>query len=315
MADPTRPAASAPAGGARFVEDPSTCAKPDGWTRFVCFSDTHGKHDQMPQEHHLEADVLLHAGDFTNTGELTQVQSFSEWLRGYPATHKVVIAGNHDITFQPEFYEREWNRFHRQPYDCEEVRSALTGCHYLEDEMVQVAGYNVYGSPWQPAFCDWAFNLDPEGCRRAWEMIPPTEALPCPDVLIAHGPPSGILDKTFTGVRAGCPELKRAIRQRGVPVFLAGHIHEGYGAESDGVTLFLNASTCNLRYRPVQPPLVFDVPPPEELRRATAAAAAEARELAAGAGKRPSKTAVAGRWPPPRSRSASPPPLPGRGGP
>ena len=39
-----------------------------------------------------------------------------------------------------------------------------------------------------------------------------------------------------------------------------GHIHEGYGATTDGRTTFLNGSTCTFNYRPDNAPLVFDVP-------------------------------------------------------
>jgi len=41
---------------------------------------------------------------------------------------------------------------------------------------------------------------------------------------------------------------------------LFGHIHEGYGVTSEGVTTYANASTCTLEYRPDQAPLVFDLP-------------------------------------------------------
>ena len=34
----------------------------------------------------------------------------------------------------------------------------------------------------------------------------------------------------------------------------------GYGVTTDGVTTFVNASTCNYYYRPDQPPIVFDLP-------------------------------------------------------
>lgn len=37
---------------------------------------------------------------------------------------------------------------------------------------------------------------------------------------------------------------------------------EGYGLTTDGQTVFVNASTCTLRYRPTNAPLVFDVPLP-----------------------------------------------------
>jgi hypothetical protein len=41
-----------------------------------------------------------------------------------------------------------------------------------------------------------------------------------------------------------------------------GHIHEGFGATTNGETTFINASTCNYRYDRynLNPPIVFDVP-------------------------------------------------------
>lgn len=252
------------------VEDPASTAKPEGWTRFVCISDTHGKHGDIVEEHMYAGDVLLHAGDFTQSGEVGQCKSFAEWLDNYPAKHKIVIAGNHDITFEPEYYERAWTRFHPgRKMDCEEARAALTqsSCIYLEDRAVEVMGYNIYGTPYQPAFCDWAFNLEgSKALREAWSKIPGET-----DILISHGPPHGMGDLCFHGDRVGCRDLLATIRRNHIPISVAGHIHEGYGVIEDGETMFVNASTCNLKYRAVQPPIVIDVPPPEMLRQATVA--------------------------------------------
>lgn len=38
------------------------------------------------------------------------------------------------------------------------------------------------------------------------------------------------------------------------------HIFIGYGVTTDGHTVYINASTCNLQYRPIHAPIVFDVP-------------------------------------------------------
>lgn len=82
------------------------------------------------------------------------------------------------------------------------------------------------------------------------------------DVVISHGPALGHGDLCFSGVRAGCLDLLFEIQTRVVPQYLVcGHIHEGYGVTSDGSTTFVNASSCNLRYRPDNKPLVFDVLP------------------------------------------------------
>mmetsp|Transcript_18209 Transcript_18209/g.35718 ORF Transcript_18209/g.35718 Transcript_18209/m.35718 type:complete len:304 (-) Transcript_18209:84-995(-) len=265
-------------GGARVAVDPLGERKPPGFTRFVCFSDTHGLHDQIPAAHRPSADILLHAGDFTNTGELDQVKSFDSWLQHYPARHKVVIAGNHDITFEPDYYHFHWQRFHRKPYDCEEVRRVLLesgNCIYLQDSATEIFDFKIYGSPWQPEFCDWAFNLrQGEPLRAQWERIPADV-----DVLLTHGPPYGVGDLCSHGGRAGCRELLQAIHARAVPVHLSGHIHEGYGVVSDGTTMFVNACTCTEQYRPINAPIVLDVPPAIELQEAAAHRQALAGDL------------------------------------
>jgi predicted phosphodiesterase len=227
--------------------------------------------------------VLLHAGDFTNSGELEEVESLNKWLEAYPAKHKVIIAGNHDITFDEQYYmDRGAERFHRQavpdpdgatisfkvkPYDCSKARGLLTasGNIYLEDNLIDVCGYRIYGSPWQPEFCDWAFML-PRGhaMSEIWENVPESV-----DILLTHTPPYGFCDRTSSSGRVGCEMLTAAIQKRSVSVNVFGHIHDGYGCTSDDTTLYINASTCTHAYKPVNPPIVFDLPPPQELRAAT----------------------------------------------
>ena len=218
----------------------------------------------------------------------------------------MVIAGNHDITFDKPYYERQpgggRERFHANsgdiPLDCERVREQLllpdgtkkaggaksdsslcSSIIYLEDSATEViGGYQVYGSPWQPEFCDWAFNLPRGGeqLRSQWAKIP--EAI---DILMTHTPAKGFCDRTSSGVRVGCEELLRAIQQRTVSVSLAGHIHDAYGCDTDELgTLYINASTCTHNYRPVNPPIVFDAPPLKDLREATSRAKATAQAQA-----------------------------------
>lgn len=149
---------------------------------------------------------------------------------------------------------------------------------YLEDSSTIAHGYHIYGSPWQPEFCDWAFNLDRgASCAEAWAAIP-TEA----EVVITHGPALGQGDACKSGFRAGCVDLLQQLSQRVKPlVHVAGHIHEGYGVTSNGVTNFINASTCNFQYRPDQPPIVFDLPKKQPVEVSTQA---EPGQLGAAAG-------------------------------
>jgi len=82
--------------------------------------------------------------------------------------------------------------------------------------------------------------------------------------VLTHGPPLGHGDLCEPGHhRAGCLDLLDELQNRVKPQYHCfGHIHEGWGVTTDGVTRYVNASTCNLRYRPVNTPIVFDVDVP-----------------------------------------------------
>jgi len=96
-----------------------------------------------------------------------------------------------------------------------------------------------------------------------WDLIPSNT-----DILVTHSPPLGFGDLCTTGARAGCVELLKSVQERIQPKYhVYGHIHEGYGVRSDGRVVFVNASTCDINYAPVNPPVVFDVPlPPEQTK-------------------------------------------------
>ena len=107
-------------------------------------------------------------------------------------------------------------------------------------------GVQFYGSPWQPDFGGWGFNLSRgRALLDKWDLIPDDT-----DVLITHSPPVGYGDLCASGVRAGCVDLLNTVQRRVRPKYhIYGHIHEGYGVRSDGKTVFVNASTCDLAYR------------------------------------------------------------------
>ena len=206
--------------------------------RLVAISDTHGLHRHLTVP---DGDILIHAGDITGHGQVEQVADFNEWLGTLPHRHKIVIAGNHDFCFQD------------QPV---ETAALLTNCIYLFDEAIALDGLYFYGSPWQPWFFDWAFNLRRgTEIRAKWELIPKET-----DVLITHGPPLGHGDLTSHGECVGCADLLESVRQKRPKLHIFGHIHEGYGMMQNEHTTFINASSCNLQYRPVQRPIVFDWP-------------------------------------------------------
>jgi Icc-related predicted phosphoesterase len=55
-----------------------------------------------------------------------------------------------------------------------------------------------------------------------WDNIP--ENL---DILITHGPPFGIFDRTAKKVNAGCKYLLAKIQKVKPKIHIFGHIHEG----------------------------------------------------------------------------------------
>ncbi len=213
--------------------------------RVVCLSDTHNCTNEIEVP---EGDLLIHAGDATITGTLEEVKRFNRWFSSLPHKNKIFVAGNHDWLFER---------------DNVQARSLLDpSIVYLQDRSVQIDGLKIYGSPWQPRFYDWAFNLM-RGAEIAekWRLIPSDV-----DLLITHGPPHLILDEVPTryGVEnAGCEELRKRIEEivmsGKLKLHLFGHIQCGYGTHDEFGVRFVNASNCDEEYKPTQPPIVIDI--------------------------------------------------------
>merc|ERR1719367_338238 len=68
--------------------------------RVVCLSDTHSLTSHMKRPI-PNGDIFIHAGDFTRCGSMKEVREFNTWLAKLPHPHKIVIAGNHELSFDP----------------------------------------------------------------------------------------------------------------------------------------------------------------------------------------------------------------------
>lgn len=132
--------------------------------RVVCMSDTHSATHKIKFDI-PQGDVFIHAGDFTKTGRLQEVIDFNNWLGNIftsivaistnnklmnkylictgtlPHKNKVVIAGNHELSFDPAHLSNGSMKIHN-------VKEKLTNCIYLEDSEIIISGIKVYGTPW-----------------------------------------------------------------------------------------------------------------------------------------------------------------------
>jgi Icc-related predicted phosphoesterase len=216
-------------------------------TRIIAISDTHNQLGKMTLP---PGDILIIAGDISNRGKIVEIAQFNEDLGKikHHYKHIVAISGNHDFLAeeQPTLF-----------------RSIITNVsHYLENSATEIDGIKFYGSPVQPTFFNWSFNVDRGAPIKAyWDLIPNDT-----DILITHGPPHMILDRT-TGEHGpaenvGCADLMNAILERpSIKIHAFGHIHSGRGIKEFHNKLFINASSCDEKYRPINPPIVFDFDP------------------------------------------------------
>jgi Icc-related predicted phosphoesterase len=219
--------------------------------RITFISDTHTKHEKL-NGFLTGGDILIHAGDLTGRGYITEIENFMKWydkINNYDT--KIFIAGNHDFGFQD---------------DNQKLRGLLTGyktIDYLEDELMMVGEdydnmVKIWGTPWQPEFHNWAFNL-PRGekLKEKWDMIPMNT-----DILITHGPPLGKLDYVrYPNENVGCEELMKRVEEVKPKIHVFGHIHEGYGYVFDGNTHYINAAVLNGRYEYRNKPVTVDWDP------------------------------------------------------
>jgi Icc-related predicted phosphoesterase len=226
--------------------------------RIILISDTHGLHSsiQIPP-----GDILIHAGDISSTGKIHEVAAAAQWLKSLPHRRKIVVAGNHDWLFE------------KNPKAAAGLMHDA-GLIYLQDSSASIDGLTIYGSPWQPEFNQWAFNVPRGKLSRYWDNIP--RGL---DILVTHGPPYGILDQSIPGglpkyavasgqqhfegsEHIGCPELLAAVERVRPRVHVFGHIHGSYGTRRIKDTVFYNASICNENYEPRNRPWVIDLSAP-----------------------------------------------------
>lgn len=184
--------------------------------KVVCISDTHNAQFQVPY-----GEILIHAGDTTQSGSLKEFQSTLDWLETLPHKHKILIAGNHELLLDPDQDDRANNQ---EP----EARQKIVwhDIVYLEKSSTTLIcsggrRIKIYGNPMTPKHGNWAFqhlrNVD------VWTGNIPEDV----DILVTHGAPLGHLDIASWG----CRYLLDAIWCSKPSLHVFGHLHDGYGTE------------------------------------------------------------------------------------
>lgn len=222
-------------------------------------SDTHTRHwDMNPIP---GGDILIFSGDSMGSGyRPNELKAFIEWFKDQAYRYKIYVPGNHDRYC--EKYPSEVKEWFNEYYD--------QGVRFLCNDMVEINGLKIYGTPYQPYFCDWAFNVpDTEKLYNIYKQIP--ENL---DILVTHCPPYDILDKTHlprpyygeTGEEPlGSQELTKVLNELGdkVPRYHSfGHIHgDGGKVITIGKTTYINASICDEGYYTTNDSITLDIEP------------------------------------------------------
>jgi Icc-related predicted phosphoesterase len=213
-------------------------------TRITFISDTHTQHKKLSLP---GGEILIHSGDIMNSGwNLSDITDFLKWFENQNYNELIFIAGNHDRLFETD------------PLDVKEILERYSFITYLEDDWAEINGIKIYGTPWQPEFYNWAFNLPRRGheLEEKWSKIPNDT-----DILITHGPPQGHLDTSgppYNQPLLGCELLRVRVDEIKPKIHVFGHIHGSFGyKESDG-THFINASVLNENYKTVNNGITVD---------------------------------------------------------
>lgn len=189
--------------------------------RIVCTSDTHNSQPDTPT-----GDILIHAGDLTQTGTLTELQQTLDWLNRQLHTRIIAIAGNHDLLLDSAYH-------HNTRANAERAILNWGRINYLQDSSTTVVVHGrqlkVYGTPWTRKHGNWAFQFpahataeEANSAAAHFAKIPSDT-----DVLVSHMPPRFHLDVDGFGDE----ELLKSVKRVRPLLHVFGHVHEGYGRE------------------------------------------------------------------------------------
>jgi Icc-related predicted phosphoesterase len=223
--------------------------------RLCFFSDTHGHHRNVKIP---PSDILICGGDFSPNGKLRDVVDFIDWFERQVSDYKILIAGNHDISFDGSKFSND-----QKPDWLQDLLNSYTAYpfnFYLENTGIEIKSIKFWGSPVTPDFYPqtWAFNK-PRGeeIAEVWKQIPDNT-----DVVITHGPPIGFGDFIPSqNTKVGCTDLYNRLIEVKPKIHCFGHIHEGNSIIDDPITgiKFCNGAICDEYYDPINKPHIIEI--------------------------------------------------------
>lgn len=209
--------------------------------KIIAISDTHCAFPELP-----DGDLLIHAGDWGNFGDLAEYREFKAWLKSVRPRFKygiLLVNGNHDHIAESVM----WN-------DLDKPFVELCG-----NNPITINGITFAGGPWVNTINGrWAFERTPEQQEDLWKAVPKC------NVLITHSPPFGILDAipSWTAINKfhlGSEELLEQLDHVRPSIHIFGHIHESHGFMEHNGTRFYNVAIMDKKYRPVNPVTVIEL--------------------------------------------------------
>lgn len=198
--------------------------------KITLISDTHSRLHEIDVP---ISDCVIHCGDFGFSGAVEEWKKFLCDMHVLPHKYKLFTFGNHDC---------------RNPNNISLVKeeAADLGITLLVDEMVEIEGLKIYGSPWTTRYGQWYWMKDPDEIEKVWDNIP--EGL---DIFFSHGQAYGILDiAERTMDHVGDRVLRDALLEKKPKIVVGGHLHYqgGQDKKAHGIH-FYNAAVCDEKYK------------------------------------------------------------------
>ena len=158
--------------------------------------------------------IIIHSGDATDKGKIKEFielnEVFGEIKKNIPNLIILFVPGNHDL-----YNGLDFNIITKL------VKNAIV----LVNKMIILYNLKIYGSPWYYKHW-WNYHFrdnSPGGPEYDCFKIPKDV-----DILITHGPPFGILDKTdgIKNYHTGSIALRKSVNKIKPYIHCFGHIHE-----------------------------------------------------------------------------------------